>query len=514
MKRRISLTRIVFWFLIFSFAILINNPSFASTSFEGFSTFDNSPRMTVKTNSQKYDDVVISFRDFSSLDESKIVFYTAKDGKIGKKITDKIFIKKIDKHYGTNNKSILVDVIYTISNKYLNKKTNEFYVTVSDKSNSPCKLEAFFRIKSNGNRYVADTAPRVQNWKYNKGNCSFVVQDWVGINYVKLYDMYGSNPSNIVLEKKNLPKGNNNVQLPLNNFTVKNGKYCIKIITQDNNKTNKQLATRVVKFQVSNAKISLNKTKISMEVGKTEKLVISTTDNNVKWSSSKTSVATVNNGVVKGVGKGTAVITATISNGEVAKCTVEVKAKSTSSSSSSSKFDLKHAKKVGCKPHSKSTKNLPWHGSTVGSHAGMIASYVNAINILNNSNHSLREVYNLIIKSHPNQKYKNVPVYKNKDINNHYKIKVSYASPSVKHIRKALDEGKIVAALSNTTKWRNAKGNLFGKTGQHTGLIFHFDGKYYHMKTTVVKDALYTEQQLKDWLKGAKSELIIYSKKQ
>ena len=499
--------RIIYLFLVFIFIILINNSSFAATTFVGFKNFDNAPRMTVKVNSEKYDDVVISFRDFSSLDQSKIVFYTAKDGKIGEKITDKKFIKNVKTNYGKYNKSILVDVIYTISNEYLNKKTNDFYVTVTDEHNSPCKLEAFFRIKSNGKKYIADTAPRVQEWEYRKGKCYFIVQDWVGINYVRLYDMYGSDPSKVIFEKKGLPRGNSKLELPLSSLTQKNGKYSVKIITQDSNKTKKQLATRVVKFTVSNAKVSLNKTNISIEAGKEEKLVAKTDDSNIKWSSSNNSIATVNNGVVKGIKKGTATITATISNGETAKCTVTVK-------ESSSSIDYKFAKKVTSNAHAKQHENLKWHGSTVGKHAGMIGAYVEAINILNRSNHTLKEIYNTIIKLHPNQKYKNVPVYDNKDVNSIYNIKVTKSSVSISKIKKALEEGKVVAVLSNTTKWRNEKGKLFGKSGPHTGLLFYYDGKYYHMKTTVVKDGLYTEQQLREWLRGAQSKLIIYSKKQ
>ena len=225
MNKIISFNKIVFLVLIFFLAIIMNNYSFASTNSQGFKIFDNAPRMTVKTNKQTYDDVVISFRDFSSLDESKIVFYTAENGQIGQKITDSNFIKDVKKNYGTYDKSILVDIIYTISNEYLNKKTNEFYVVAADKYNTPRKLEAFFRIKSNGQRYTSDTPPRVQNWKYSKGKCSFVLQDWVGVNYVRLYDMYGSDPSKVVLEKKGYSSGNHTVSFSLSNFTEIKDRY-------------------------------------------------------------------------------------------------------------------------------------------------------------------------------------------------------------------------------------------------------------------------------------------------
>lgn len=78
--------------------------------------------------------------------------------------------------------------------------------------------------------------------------------------------------------------------------------------------------------------ISLNQTSTSILVGETTTLTATVTpenatNKNVTWSSSDKSVATVNNGVVKGVGNGTATITATTVDGEyTASCEVNVKA--------------------------------------------------------------------------------------------------------------------------------------------------------------------------------------------
>lgn len=325
MNNKINIKKIVFVFLIFGTIVFMKNYSNAYT---GFKSFDNSPRMTIKVNSEKYDDVVITFRDFSSLDPNKIKFYTAENGKIGNEITASDFLAKdVEKHYGTKDTSILVDCVYTISNKYLNKKTNSFYVTVADKYNSDCKLEAFFRIKNSNGKYSADSAPRVKDWKINNGIVSFIVQDWVGVNYVKLYDMYGNNPAKEVFTKTNLPRGNNKVSFSLTLFTQKNGKYKIKIITQDSNKTYKQMATRVVNFSLDDS-IKLNKTSITLEKGKTEKLT-ATTSNSITWSSSNTSVAAVKDGTVTAKAKGTATITVTASNGKTATCEVKVTESST-----------------------------------------------------------------------------------------------------------------------------------------------------------------------------------------
>ena len=80
--------------------------------------------------------------------------------------------------------------------------------------------------------------------------------------------------------------------------------------------------------------IKLNKSKKSLNIGDTFTLTATikpndATNKSVTWSSSDTSVATVDeNGVVTAVSEGTATITATASNGVEASCTVTVKQKS------------------------------------------------------------------------------------------------------------------------------------------------------------------------------------------
>ena len=79
--------------------------------------------------------------------------------------------------------------------------------------------------------------------------------------------------------------------------------------------------------------IKLNKSKKSLNIGDTFTLTATikpndATDKSVTWSSSNTSVATVDeNGVVTAVAEGTATITATASNGVEASCAVTVKQK-------------------------------------------------------------------------------------------------------------------------------------------------------------------------------------------
>lgn len=76
--------------------------------------------------------------------------------------------------------------------------------------------------------------------------------------------------------------------------------------------------------------VTLNKTTLSLDAGKTGKLTAtvlpdSAADKSITWSSSKTDVASVSsNGTVTAKKAGTAVITATATNGKSASCTVTV----------------------------------------------------------------------------------------------------------------------------------------------------------------------------------------------
>lgn len=75
--------------------------------------------------------------------------------------------------------------------------------------------------------------------------------------------------------------------------------------------------------------VSLDKTTASVKKGETVTLTATVTPTNavnktVTWSSSNTSVATVNNGIVTAVKGGTATITAKTSNGKTASCTITV----------------------------------------------------------------------------------------------------------------------------------------------------------------------------------------------
>ena len=85
------------------------------------------------------------------------------------------------------------------------------------------------------------------------------------------------------------------------------------------------------KWKEEATSIKLDKTNITINVGKTEKInatILPTNTSNkiIRWSSSNTKIATVDGlGNVTGKSKGTAIITATSSNGKKATCSVTVK---------------------------------------------------------------------------------------------------------------------------------------------------------------------------------------------
>ena len=181
-----------------------------------------------------------------------------KVGKKGKEITGKDFIKKITPTYSENNPQKVVKYTYTIKNSYLNKKTKIFYVEVIDKNGSDCSLKTYFRIMASKKRYKPDYAPRIKNFSLDGSKLTFIAKDMAGTKTLKLYDLNGSSPSKVVYQNtKILAKGGENVNVKLNKFTQKDGKYKIKIVSVDNASA-KLKATRVINFAVETKAVETN----------------------------------------------------------------------------------------------------------------------------------------------------------------------------------------------------------------------------------------------------------------
>ena len=103
--------------------------------------------------------------------------------------------------------------------------------------------------------------------------------------------------------------------------TAHNGKMAICTVTVN------EPASEVVEV----TSVSLNKTTLTMEIGESETLIATVLpadakDKTVVWTSSAQNIATVDNGTVRAVASGTALITATTVNGKTASCNITVNA--------------------------------------------------------------------------------------------------------------------------------------------------------------------------------------------
>ena len=178
-------------------------------------------------------------------------------------------------------------------------------------------------------------------------------------------------------------------------------------------------------------------------------------------------------------------------------------------------FDLKHAISVGESIHSSINGNLEWQGKIVHHKGGTLGAYEEVVNIFNGTNHHIYEVYNVLVNAHPELKTSHLEPYECEDINNYYGFTVSRAPAEINVIDNALREGRLVQLQVHSNKWRNAQGEQVDWPGYHSGLIFYFDGSLYHMKAPGKinqKDAVYTREQLIDWIGGTSKQLVIYTK--
>ena len=180
-------------------------------------------------------------------------------------------------------------------------------------------------------------------------------------------------------------------------------------------------------------------------------------------------------------------------------------------------FDLKHAISVGESIHSSMNGNLEWQGKIVHHKGGTLGAYEEVVNIFNGTNHHIYEIYNVLVNAHPELKTSHLEPYECEDINNYYGFTVSRAPAEINVIDNALREGKLVQLQVHSNKWRNAEGEQVDWPGYHSGLIFYFDGSLYHMKAAGKinqMNAVYTREQLIDWIGGTSKQLVIYTKHQ
>ena len=104
-----------------------------------------------------------------------------------------------------------------------------------------------------------------------------------------------------------------------------NGTVTVKATT-----TNRKIAKCIIKVKTSPNSLKLNKTTLSLNTGKSERLIATlepktVTEKNITWTSSNGNIASVDkNGKITAKKVGNITITAKTSNGKTAKCTVKV----------------------------------------------------------------------------------------------------------------------------------------------------------------------------------------------
>lgn len=298
-----------------------------------------------------------------------------------------------------------------------------------------------------------------------------------------------------------------------NIYGVKAGKATISVKTHNGKKD-----TCIVRVAIPAKSIKLTKNSFVMPLGCTTKLTASfnptnTTSKLISWKSSNPKVVSVSNTTKPTINltskkEGTAVITATSKYGVKTSCKVTVKKQQ--------QFSISHAINVHESIHAIQNKNLKWQGDNVDHKGGTLGAYVEAINILNGKNNSIYQVYKVLVKAHSELKTTKKEPYQYSDINSRYNMKVSYEPANISEVKKALQNGKLVQLQVHSNKWRNSLGQLLSWPGYHSGLIFFYDGIYFHMKAAGKinqKNSIYTDQQLIDWIGDTSQKLIIYTKK-
>lgn len=315
--------------ILMLFVLAFSNYSYANNEL----SLNNAPRKSFTVDSDKFADVTVTIKDGNGINSVRL-YSVDSEWKNAKKI-----------NFSSSNTSDNKMHIYTLSHKNLLKgKTKCFYIKITDGSGNIqySRFRVSARTKTVNKKkikyYAIDDAPRVKGFNVSGNKMSFIVRDAGGSKYAKILDLNNNNKQ--IDYFTNLKKGDATVQINISKYKAVNGRYKLKIITEDRYEVK---ATRTISFKLnSNSKpreetkeievtgVKINKTKLDMKEKDEQKLTATVqpenaTNKTVTWSSSNTKVATVDkNGKVKAISNGTAVITATAVNGKTTTCKVTV----------------------------------------------------------------------------------------------------------------------------------------------------------------------------------------------
>ena len=223
-----------------------------------------------------------------------------------------------------------------------------------------------------------------------------------------------------------------------------------------------------------------------------------------------TNYAEMGMAIVKAKKNGTVTITAKTTNEKVAKCTITI-----------SQFPyiqyIEHAKKVNNYIWSNENKNLYWHGGIFGkggigmSGGGDLGAYTDAIDILWYKDYTIKYVHSKISELDHDVLYHNRICFTyTKKTDDYFKVTVGKVDRTVEGVNKALKQGKVVIASSNSGLWLGGANKW--NNNSHWAVIFLWDGTYYHLKaggTGHIVDGKYTPSQLKQWLDGKRGNRVL-----
>ena len=212
---------------------------------------DNAPRMNIEVDENNFSDVKIYFTDYSGIKKENINLYSIDKNGTKEKITsNKILLKESSIEKSKTDSNIDVKYEYVLSNDYFNKEKNKktnFYVEVTDNANN--YIHSSFAIKSTGNGYKVDYAPRIKNIKIDGLKLKFQTRDLMGTKIVRIYDL--NHNSTEIINKENLEGIDSNIDIDLSLLEKDaNNQYNIRIFTIDTQEGNPKQASRTISLKV------------------------------------------------------------------------------------------------------------------------------------------------------------------------------------------------------------------------------------------------------------------------
>ena len=258
--------------------------------------------LTIFTNNQKMDTMVINITDDNVTDD-KVIELNKSDIEMN--------IGDVNRLIATIKNSDEEELIWSSSNSNIVKvdedgnveaiASGNANISVSLKNDSTIVANCHVTVKNNDN-VISEIKLNYNNISLNVGDNKILIPSF-NVDDESLKLLWSSSNEEIAMVD-----GNGNVK------AIGIGTATIKVMLSNNSNVYAECVVNVNKKDIVLNKLAINKENFSMTVGDKEKLSVlfepvNATDKVVKWSSSNTKIATVdNNGNVVAVGTGTATI--------------------------------------------------------------------------------------------------------------------------------------------------------------------------------------------------------------